>query len=71
MTQWIEQSTRFRGNEEAPGLHLPLTKELDVIRDVNYQCPLGRNDHVLNEFEVNKEGRREEHRNGRYNYGEI
>ena len=47
---------------------------MEVIRKVNYQCPLGKSDHVLIEFEVIdriKEGRREEHKNGRYNYGKA
>ena len=51
-----------------------MTKELEVIRKVNYQCPLGKSDHVLIEFEKKyriKEGRREEHKNGRYNYGKA
>ena len=51
-----------------------LTKELEVIWKVNYQCPLEKCDHVLIELEVNdsiKEGRREEHKNGRYIYGKA
>ena len=71
--QWIKENTRFRGNEESSRLIL-LTKELKVIRKVNYQCPQGKSDHVFIEFEVNdsiKEGRREEHKNGRYNYGKA
>ena len=51
-----------------------MTKELEVFRKVNYQCPLGKTDHVLIEFEVNyciEEWRREEHKNGRYNYGKV
>ena len=74
MIQWIKENTRFRGNEEPSRLDLLLTKELEVIRKVNYQCPLGKSDHVLIEFKVNdsiKEGRREEHKNGRYNYGKA
>ena len=41
MTQLIKENTRLRGNEEPSRLHLLLTKELEVIRKVNYQCPLG------------------------------
>ena len=52
-----------------------MTKELEGIRIVNYYCPLGKSDHVLRiELEVNdniKKGRREEHKNGRHNYGEA
>ena len=53
MTQWIKDNTKFSGNEELSRLDLLLTKELKVIRNVNYQCPLGKSDHVLIEFEVN------------------
>ena len=40
MTQWIKINTRFRGNQESSRLDLLLTKELEIIRKVNYQCPL-------------------------------
>ena len=42
MTQWTKGKTRFRGNEEPSRLDLLLTKELEVIKKVNYQCPLGK-----------------------------
>ena len=42
MTQWIKENTRFIGNEEASRLGLLLTKELEIISKVNYQCPLGK-----------------------------
>ena len=48
--------------------------KLEVTTKVNYQCPLGKNDHVLIEFKINdsiKDGRREERKNGRYNYGKA
>ena len=73
MTQWINENTRFKGNEEPSRLNQLLTKELEVIRKDNYHCP-GKSDHVLIEFKVNNsviEGRREEHKNGRYNYGKA
>ena len=41
-----------------------MTKKLEVIRKINYQCPLGKSEHVLIEFEVNERGKREE-RNAR------
>ena len=74
MTQRIKENIRFRGNEEPSRLDLLLTKKLEVITKVNYQCLLGNNDHVIIELEINdmiKEGRREEQKNGRYNYGEA
>ena len=45
MTQWINENTRLRGNKEPSRLDLLLTKKLEVIRKVNYQCPLGKSDH--------------------------
>ena len=36
MIQWIKENTRFRGNEESSRLDLLLTKELEVIKKVNY-----------------------------------
>ena len=74
MTQWMKEKTRFRDNEEPSRLDLLLTKELEVIRKANYQCLLGKSEQVLIEFEVNysiKEGRREEHKNGKYNDGKA
>ena len=70
----LKENTRFRSNEELSRLNLLLTKELEVISKVNYQCSLGKSDHVLIEFKVNysiKDGRGEEHKNGRYNYGKA
>ena len=54
--------------------HQLFTKELEVIRKVNNQSTLGKSNHVLIDFDVNdsmKEARREEHKNGRYNYGKA
>ena len=73
-TQWIKDNTSYRGNEEPSRLDLLLTKELEVIRKVNYRCPLEKCNNVFIEFKVNdsiKEGRREKHKNGRYNYGKA
>ena len=74
MIRWIKKNTRFKGNEEPSWLDLVLAKELEVIRKVNYQCSIGKSDHVFIKFEVDdsiKEGRREEHKNGGYNYGKA
>ena len=69
MTQWTKENTKFRSNQEPSRLDLLLTKELEVIRKVNYHCPL-----VKSVFKVNdslKEGRREEYKIRRYNYGKA
>ena len=71
MTQWIGENTRFKGDEEASRLDLLFTKELDIIDEVKYQCPLGKSDHLLIEFELSSSiigNRSENYKSGRYNY---
>ena len=72
MTQWIEENTRHQGDDEQSRLDLVLTKEMEVIKKVEYKCPLSKSDHILIEMEIGEprdEIRNEEHRVGRYNVG--
>lgn len=74
VTQWVNESTRYRGEDEPSRLDLVPTKEVDVIEDSLYKSPFGRSDHVLIEMviidSVCCEGR-EQHRRNRMNYGKA
>ncbi len=72
MTQWVEENTRYRGGEEPSRLNLVLSKETDIIEDMNYSCPLGKSDHVIIRFcikEKREESRCEDYKSQRFNYG--
>lgn len=57
MTQWVEENTRYRGGEEPSRLDLVLSKETDIIEDMNYSCPLGKSDHVMIRFCIKEKKR--------------
>ena len=79
---WIKQYTGG-GQKSWDGILMDLVmndimtrwiKELEIIKEINYQCPLGKSDYVLIQFEVNnsiREKRREECKNERYNDGKA
>ena len=52
MTQWVEQNTRYRGDDEPSRLDLIFTSEPEVVEDVRYKCPLGKTDHVVLECDL-------------------
>ncbi len=73
MTQWIKENIIYR-EEEPSRLNLVLSKEADIIEDMNYNCPLGKSDHVMIRFcikEKREESRCEDYRNERFNYGKT
>ena len=74
MTQWVKEKTRYQCNEEPSRLDLVLTKEIEVVKKVEYKCPINKSDHVVIELELaeyREEDRNEEHRVGRYSYGKT
>ncbi len=70
---WVTENTRYRRDDKPARLDLILTKGLDLTKELSYGCPIGKSDHVIMEFEIDKqvnEGKREEmkkmeERNGR------
>ncbi|MPC61423.1 hypothetical protein E2C01_055495 [Portunus trituberculatus] len=74
MAQWIRETTRVGGNEEALRVDLLFTKEIDVIEEMKYQCPQEKSDHLLTEFSLDSGSavnKNELHKNDRYNYGKA
>ena len=74
MTQWVEEKSRCRGEDEPLQLDLVFTKEAELIETVKYGCPIGKSDHVMIEcvLGAGKMERRNEHyRTGRFNYGKA
>ena len=74
MTQWIQEPTRYRGDDTPARLDLLLTKEPDVIEALQYKCPIGKSDHVMIEFQVSEGSaapRDEAHRKDRFNFGKT
>ncbi len=50
LTQWVKENMRFRGNDKSSRLDLIITREPDIIEEMNYKNPIGMNDHVLIEY---------------------
>ena len=51
MIQWVTDYTSYR--EDTPSwLNLLFTKEINLEKDINYECPFGRSDHVVIEIEI-------------------
>ncbi len=48
LTQWVKETTRFRENDEPSRLYFIITREPDIIEEMNYKSPIGRSDHVFN-----------------------
>ncbi len=41
MVQWVKKATRHREENEPSRLDLVLTKEINLIDDIKYICPIG------------------------------
>ena len=52
MTQWVQEKTRFRNNEDPSRLDLVFTKEPDIVNKIKYKTPIGKNYHILLEIEL-------------------
>ena len=71
MTQWVQEETRYKGDNIPARLDLILTKEPDIIAEIQHSYPLGKSDHVVIEFialEEREEQREESYKRGWYNY---
>ncbi|MPC40586.1 hypothetical protein E2C01_034148 [Portunus trituberculatus] len=55
MDQWVEQSTRYREQEEPSLLDLVFTKKLKPPPSIQYLSPMGRSDHVTLQLEMQEE----------------
>ena len=74
MTQWIQQETRFRSDEQPSRLDLIFTKEPDIVKVVKYKPPINKSDHILMEMEIEDvlgEVRCEEYKEGRPMYSKT
>ena len=45
-------NTRIREEDKPSRLDLSFTKGINLETDINYECPFGRNDHVVLEIEI-------------------
>ena len=71
MDQWVEESTRYRGEEEPSMLDLVFTKKPEPRPTIKYLSPMGKSDHVVIEMELQEWEiivHKEDHKNGRLNY---
>ena len=71
MTQWIQDNTRFKGEEVPSRLDLVFTKEPDIIEDLKLNSPTEKSDHALVEFKLcrsSPEIRNEDHKAGMFDY---
>ncbi|MPC39816.1 hypothetical protein E2C01_033365 [Portunus trituberculatus] len=51
MNQIVNENTRYRGDDEPARLDLVFTR-VQINDDLRYECPLGKNDHVVIEMEA-------------------
>ena len=71
LEQWVEEPTRYRGQEVPSSLDLVFSKKPQPRPNIKYLSPMGRSDHVvleinLKDWEIPKD--EENHKNGRFNY---
>ena len=74
LTQWVNENTRFRNEENPSRLDLIFTKGIQAVTDLGYKTPLGKSDHVVIEFKLSwGEGtrRNENHRREWLNYSKA
>ncbi|XP_050739068.1 uncharacterized protein LOC127009733 [Eriocheir sinensis] len=73
LTQWVEENTRFRGEDEPSRLDSIITREPDII-EMNYKSPIGKSDHVLIEYILREGGkiiRNEDNRKECFDYNKT
>ncbi len=59
LTHWVDENTRFMGEDEPSRLDLILIKESGNIKEMKYKSPIRESDHVLIDYILQEEGRRE------------
>ena len=52
LDQWVEEPTRYRGEEEPSLLDLVFTRKPEPLPKIQYQSPMGKSDHLLVEIEM-------------------
>ncbi|MPD07027.1 hypothetical protein E2C01_102869 [Portunus trituberculatus] len=71
MDQWVEESTRYKREEEPSLLDLVFTKKPEPPPSMQYLTPVGRSDHVTLEMEIQEEdgiSYRDDYKRERLNY---
>ncbi|MPC90458.1 hypothetical protein E2C01_085446 [Portunus trituberculatus] len=74
MDQWVEESTRYRGEEEPSLLDLIFTKKPESPPIIKYLSPMGRSDHVTLEMKIQEEdgiSYRGDYKGERLNYARV
>ena len=70
LIQWVDCDTRFREDDVPSRLDLVFTSDKEAIKEIKYECPLGKSDHILMEInlEMETETIDEEYKRERYRY---
>ena len=74
LDQWVEECTRYRGEEEPAMLDLVSTKRPEPRPTIKYLGPMGKSDHILLEVEMQEEEvlrYKEDYKSGRLNYAKA
>ena len=74
LDQWVEECTRYRGEEEPAMLDLVFTKRPEPRPTIKYLGPMGKSDHILLEVEMQEEEvlrYKEDYKSGRLNYAKA
>ncbi len=50
LTQWMKENTRFRGYDEPSRLDLIITRESDIVEEMNYKSCIGKSTHILIDY---------------------
>ena len=73
MIQWVTENTRFRGKNKPSWLNLLFTKGMNLEKDINYECPFGRSDHMVLKIEIKGDikDKQEESYKKKRNYAKV
>ena len=73
MTQWIDCDTRFSGSDTPARLDLLFTSDDEAVKEIRYESPLGKSDHVLMKISLGEEIViwNEEYKMERYRYNKT
>lgn len=72
--QWVIEDSRYRGEGEPSRLDLMFTKGIDLAKDIEYQCPIRKNNHVMLEMVTRGDSeveRDKSHKKNRHSYAEA
>ena len=73
LTQWVDCETRYRGSDNPSRLDLIFTSNPEILDKVEYECPIGKSDHVMIQMNLSggKVNLQENYKLERYRYNKT